>query len=314
MKAAWLALGLGISAALYAEIAAAEDPIPFYIPDLDARLQPWCPKRCIEAVPFIARYRHGLRKLTFVAVHHAFDPSAPTMKAVRTAFSSSAAAIVILEGFPTAMGENPAPLVKAAQRYGTADADQFSRSEGMYAASLALARGIPFIGGEPSRTEEREGVIRSGFTDADFAFAYLVGTLGQSLRSGDLKAGDVTGAEANYSTAAQWLKDQYAITPPSWLQFQAQYREMFGVDWLNDADATRRDEPGVASPVARLKQAQMHVRDEHLLRLIRDRLGSGESVLVVFGGSHWSTLSAALERAQGRPEIEVFPSERAASH
>jgi len=50
----------------------------------------------------------------------------------------------------------------------------------------------------------------------------------------------------------------------------------------------------------------MVTRDRHLLGLIEQQLAERHWVLVVFGGSHWSTLSAALEEQLGKPKVRPF--------
>jgi hypothetical protein len=138
--------------------------------ELERRTQPWCPGDCDVAVPFVASYQHGAERLVFVGVRHAFQSNDPTMLAVAAGFSEIHPGIVIVEGFPTAMGENPAPLVAEARRYGAPDASEFDRGEAMYAASLALEKGIPFLGGEPSQEEEMQVLKAKGFTDSDISF------------------------------------------------------------------------------------------------------------------------------------------------
>jgi hypothetical protein len=96
------------------------------------------------------------------------------MRAVKTGFDQLQPEVVILEGFPTAMGENPPPLIAEAHRYGAPDADEFARGEAIYAASIALMRGVPFLGGEPTREEELQVLKIKGFTDADIAFSGLL--------------------------------------------------------------------------------------------------------------------------------------------
>jgi hypothetical protein len=50
----------------------------------------------------------------------------------------------------------------------------------------------------------------------------------------------------------------------------------------------------------------MMTRDRHLLGLIEQRLADKHAVLVVYGGSHWATLSAALQARLGGPKIRPF--------
>jgi hypothetical protein len=142
-----------------------EDLIQTSSLELERRTEPWCPGDCAVAVPFVASYRKGTERLIFVGAHHAFQPNDPTMRAVEAGFDQFQPEVVILEGFPTAWGENPPPLVADAHRYGTAGADEFARSEGIYAASIALERAVPFIGGEPTREEQNQVLKAKGFTE-----------------------------------------------------------------------------------------------------------------------------------------------------
>jgi hypothetical protein len=90
--------------------------------------------------------------------------------------------------------------------------------------------------------------------------------------------------------------------------FSARYRAMFGVDVTRDAELTQRSEPGTSSPVALLNQSDMLTRDQHLLATIETQLALKKRVLVVYGGSHWTTLSGALQKRLGKPTIRSsFP-------
>ena len=296
---------------------------PFTLPDenrvlqssveLEQKKEPWCPGDCSVGVPFVASYRKGTERLVFVGAHHAFNPNAPTMRAVMEGFAEIQPKVVILEGFPTAMGENPPPLVAGARRYGAPDADEYGRGEGMYAASTALMRGIPFLGGEPTREEQMQVLKAKGFTDADVAFGYLAGGLSQALRSQDIPDTSVASLEKFYPRAAQNLKlpmdhGGWALDAPSLEEFRQRYRQLYGVDIVGDKgfplridvtlDKTRNGEQA---------RFDMKTRDRHLLGLIEQQLTERHSVLVVFGGSHWATLSTALEERLGKPKVRPFP-------
>jgi hypothetical protein len=126
-------------------------------------------------VAFTASYRSNDDVLVFVGAHHVFTPQNSTLRAVSAGFAQASPAIVIVEGFPTSMGASPPPLVDEANRYGTPQADEFAKGEAMYAASLALRHGVPFVGGEPTREEQLQALVRKGYTATDVYFAYLVG-------------------------------------------------------------------------------------------------------------------------------------------
>lgn len=280
--------------------------------ELERRVEPWCPGDCAVGVPFVARYRKGNERLVFVGAHHAFRPDSPTMRAVDQGFADIRPLVLILEGFPTAMGENPAPLVAEARHYGATDADEYARGEGMYAASIALKRGIPFVGGEPTREEQLQVLRARGFTDADLAFSGLLGGFSQALRSGDMPNTSVESLTTTYPRLVRELQlpldhGGLNLDAPSLEEFRERYRAMYGADIVGDEQFPLRIDV-VHDNTRNGQQAKlgMMTRDRHLLGLIEQQLAERHSVLVVFGGSHWATLSAALEEQLGKAKIKPF--------
>jgi hypothetical protein len=280
--------------------------------ELERRVEPWCPGDCAVSVPFVASYRKGTERLVFVGARHAFQPNSSTMRAVKAGFDSIQPEVVILEGFPTAMGENPAPLVAEAHRYGTAGADEFARSECIYAASIALARAIPFIGGEPTREEESQVLRAKGFTDADLAFSALLGEYSQALRSGDMPDTSAESLAKIYQRLAEDLKAPpnrggWNLDAPTLEDFRERYKRMYGVDIVGDDKFPLRIDV-VNDNTLNGQQAKMSMmtRDRYLLGLIEQQLADRHAVLVVYGGSHWVTLSAALQERLGTPKVMPF--------
>lgn len=290
------------SALLSAEITLAAE-IPLFTPQLEQRLQPWCPNRCVEAVPFTATYHRGDQSLVFVAAHHDFTEHSPTKQAVAAGFAGASPAIVIVEGFPTAMGESPAPLVKEVSRRGTSEASQFTKGENIYAASLALNHSIPFLGGEPTRQEEVEALLRKGFSRADLSFAFTLRGLVQSLTAGEFTGAKDPRLQRVLESASQTTQEAFGLAPLSFDDFTQRYRAMFGIALESDPRLISRAEPGTDSPVARLLQSDMVGRDEHLWATIQEQLRLKWRVLVVYGGSHWTTLSGVLEEKLGKPTV-----------
>lgn len=306
----WGALvGTLVTAAVHAET-------PFALPDedrilpsslgLERRTQPWCPGECAVAVPFVAVYRKGADRLVFVGVRHAFQPNDPTMRAVAAGFRAIHPEVVILEGFPTLMGENPPPLVREAHRYGAADAPDFDRGEAVYAASLALSRGIPFVGGEPSHPEQLEVLKGKGFAESEIAFSSLLGWFSQALRSGDISDTSAASLEKIYPQLAENVKRQWHLEAPTLDQFRERYRDLYGIDIVGDDQFPLRTDISDQTRHGQEIRVDMMTRDRHLLGLIEQQLSARHSVLVVFGGSHWSTLSAALEARLGKPKVKAF--------
>jgi hypothetical protein len=279
--------------------------------ELERRTQPWCPGDCAVEVPFVASYRMRAERLVFVGVRHAFEPNDPTMRAIKAGFAEFQLKVVIVEGFPSVMGANPPPLVVEAHRYGTPNADEFARGEAMYAASIALALGVPFLGGEPTREEENQVLKSKGFTDADIAFSALAGLFSQALRSGDIPDTSVGSLEKIYPQFAQVLRQPLArggwnLDAPSLDEFRHRYKAMYGVDIVDDDRFPLRIDVGDITRHGQQSRVDTMTRDRHLLGLIEQQLTDRHSVLVVYGGSHWSTLSAALEERLGRPKVKPF--------
>jgi hypothetical protein len=274
--------------------------------ELERKVEPWCPSDCSVGVPFVASYRKGAERLVFVGAHHSFSPRSPTMRAVDEGFAEIKPNVVILEGFPTVMGDDPAPLVAVASKYGTPDASDFGRGEGMYAASIALKRGISFIGGEPTKDEEIQVLKQKGFTDEDIAFGSLAGWLSQPLLSGDIHDTSLESLEKVYPQAAQNVRNQANFEPPSFDEFRLLYRQLYGVDIVGDDKFLLRIDIGDTTRHGQQAKVSMMTRDRHLLGSIEQQLTERHSVLVIYGGSHWATLSEALQKRLGKPKVKPF--------
>jgi hypothetical protein len=275
--------------------------------ELVRQTQPWCPKNCKDAISFVATYERGNEKLVFVGVRHAYDPNSPTMRAVAEGCSRITPAVVILESFPTTMGENPPQLVEVAQRYGTAEAEGFARGEAFYAASLALARGIPFLGGEPTQEEQLDGLRAEGFTDADIAFDAVLGWIAQSLGNKEVPDTSLVSLNSIYPELVEVVRDQTGLEAPSIEELRRRYKDLYGVDLIGDPDFARRINIGDTPARARIRAARTLIRDRHILSVIEKQLSQRHAVMVIYGAAHWSTLSAALEARLGKPEIMPFP-------
>ncbi len=182
----------------------------------------------------------------------------------------------------------------------------------MYAASIALVRNVPFIGGEPTREEQCQVLKAKGFTDADLAFSGLLGAYSQALRSGDMPDTSAESLAKIYPRLAQELKAPpnrggWSLDAPSLEKFEERYKKMYGMDIVgDDTFPLRIDVVNDTTRNGQQARVDMMTRDRHLLGLIEQQLVEKHSVLVVYGSSHWTTLSAALQERMGRPKIKPF--------
>ncbi len=287
-------------AAVHSAAPPPADAIPPYSAALDARLQ-------APPEPFVAIYRAGESVLAFVAAKHVFTERNATLEAIDHAFRTVDPGLVVLEGFPTAMGTSPAPLVDTARRRGTPEADDFANGEAMYAATVALSRGVHFLGGEPTRKELARALIQQGYTAHDVLFVQLVGVLKQSLRAGSLDGVADPGLETTYESWSRDLARDFGLEPLPFETFRARYRETFGIELERDSRLAERPDGGAPDdPTSRLQQDAGVTRDRHLLATIADAVARHERVIVVYGSNHWITLAEALERRYGGPTIQRF--------
>ena len=277
--------------------SAAEVEIPPWSTALEDALVHW-------PTPFVAMYKKSGAVLAFVAGEHVFTPKNSTVTSIAAAFSASTPTFVILEGFPTAMGENPAPLVNEAQKRGTPSADGYSNSEAMYAASLALTHHVPFVGGEPTYGEQIDALARKGYDLKDVTFAILLRSLGQTIRSGEISGPRDAGFGGTFERLSNGVAHTLGNQPMAYADFSSRYMAMFGVDIGDDPKISERSDPGTSTLAAAILQADMTSRDEHLLATIEKALSSKKRVLVVYGHAHWTTLSTALQGELGKPKIK----------
>ena len=258
------------------------------------------------AFPYTALHARGERRLAFVAATHTIDPASTTMRAIWNAYSDLQPAAVIIEGFPTELGENPRPIVELIEDAGAPDADPYSRGEAAYAARLAMDTKVPFMGGEPTEAEQTRALRAQGFSARDIFFTDLLKVLPQSIRGGEISGPEDSRFEdvfARWTVSLSIERDD----PPRFRfeDFERWYLQQYGVDYRIDARFADRADPAADTLVGRILRAQSLIRDRHLYRTILDQLDKRGRVLVVYGGTHRTALAGALNAALGPAELRL---------
>lgn len=253
-------------------------------------------------LPFTARYRQHGRRLTFVATRHDTERESPTFRAIARAFRQNPESVV-LEGFPSAWGWNPPRMLSAlrdAQRHGASDS--YLRGEPGYAMSLAHARRIPFIGGEPEAAALNAAL--DGYARADIAGVKMLQWIPQGLIAGEFEGRTDPRFRQFLDTAAARVSADF--TPPypyTRAAYEDWHRAAFGIAVYDDEDYAARLDPSGAGPAARISRAMTLARDRHIFSVILGALSYHAHVLVVYGGAHFTTLHRALAAAMGRPSF-----------
>ncbi|MEO8315701.1 MAG: hypothetical protein ABI645_13015 [Pseudomonadota bacterium] len=281
-------------------IAGDESSIPYWTESLAKARDP-------SEQPFLATYRFGSKVLGFVAAHHVFTDDNPTTRLIRRAWSDISPTAVIVEGYPTEEGPNPADVLQSIQNRGMPAAAVFDKSEAVLAASLAVSRKVPFIGGEMSTPQQIDRVVAMGHRRDDALFALRLSMLGQGRRSGELPVGDAAAFSKAFVDVSRAVAFMSKTEPVSEDQFRADYMRIVGGDPVNDRNLAARTDPGTSTSLQRMSADSMRARDEHLLATIEQQFAGSDRVLVVYGSGHWTTLSIELARRFGEPVINVEP-------
>jgi hypothetical protein len=280
--------------------------------DRSALIAPYTTELALHAepypFPYTAVHQRGGRKLGFVAATHTVDPASPTMQAIRQAFDRVRPAAVIVEGFPTEMGENPEAIAEIVAAADQPDADPYARGEAAFAARLAMDAGVPFLGGEPTEAVQTRALRAQGFGDRDIFFTDLLKVLPQSIRGGEVSGPADPGFANIFSRWTVSLAIERDDAPEITLdEFAAWYLGQYGLDYRVDARFAERADPSAETLVGRILRAQSLIRDRHLYGAILDTLKRRGRVLVVYGGSHRTSLAKALTASLGPAELHLGP-------
>ena len=172
---------------------------------------------------------------------------------------------------------------------------------------LSPWRGVfRFWAGSQPEEEQLDGLRAEGFTDLDLAFDAVLGWYSQSLGSKEVPDTSLASLNKIYPELVDVVRDQTGLEAPSLEEFQRRYKDLYGVDIVGDHQLGPRINIGDTPQRARLRVARTMIRDRHILSVIENQLSQRHSVLVVYGGAHWSTLSEALEARLGKPTITPF--------
>lgn len=275
--------------------------------DGDARLiDPYSPKReaalFTQPLPLLALYRRSGRRLGFVAVTHSSDPASATFRLIGQSFDIVRPTTVILEGFPTAWGANPASVIGKLD--GNAGADSYSMGEDAHAAKLARAAGATIWGGEPTDAELAQALGKEGFDPTDIFFASMFGPLAQEHEAGMFSGPDDPRFGEVYRKLADQIAPAYGdALPRDVATFETWFATQYAMPLNRDPQWFVRGGPGQAGKAGDIGRASNVFRDKHMFLTAIRLLNEHRRVLIIYGGSHLSSQWRAFATALGRPDI-----------
>ena len=241
--------------------------------------------------PYTAIYRRGAKELRFIASRHGGDTA--TFALIRDAFATPPQVLVI-EGVGSQAGASPGYFVEMMD-----EKAWYARSEGFYAVNLALRRGVPFHGAEPSDLDFRQAALAAGFSLKDLqGIKTLEGLIGGP--------GHIRDGEPTVEGTLEDQKRKFEIPDGSSLrdqdEFLAWVKQRFG-DGLDMSHLSRYQGAYSFGPFhLKFSDALDRFRDSHIVNVIADLLNKYDQVLVVYGAGHRMEQAAVLEDLLASPE------------
>jgi hypothetical protein len=248
-----------------------------------------------QGLPLWANFSLGRRHLGWIAAVHGDDSD--TAKIVRRAFDQVNPSIVVLEGFASELGINPAGVIERSLR-------RRPPNETAVAIRMAVDAGVPILGGEPSPRERVEGLLKLGFSSKDILFSSFFGPLEQDARDGRFSDTDGPAFEQAFADWAGVIALEHAAdTILEAEAFRAWYLETYGEALGANPEWWARGWPRDEGVGGRIARESNRIRDVHAYLRVIAELNDRRRVLAVYGGSHLSSVWTAFSRSLAPPVL-----------
>jgi hypothetical protein len=271
------------------------------------KLQPWT-MALRDRQPddaFAAVYKIGRKHLVFVAAQHANRSDSLTFRVIRDAYDHFRFDTVIAEGFPTSRGPNPSRILKYVAENGPDKGGFVEGGETVPTVLGAQQQKAALWGGEADDSDVKSAVLRRGVSATDLLGFYVLRNIPQWI--GEHRIDNAADPRLQALVVAALAKNRELLGVPAevlpdFAQWSAWYERLNGKP-IGASFVT--EEVGPLSDgkfgTNRIAYAVSRSRDAYLHNLIISHLNADESVLVVFGGSHFAIHQPALKAVLGKP-------------
>ena len=295
MRSAWLLLLL-----LHGCASAPLRPAPEKLEPWTTSLRDQQPEEAFAAV-----YKRGSQRLVFVAAKHSNRDDSLTFRLIRDAYAAFKFDTVIAEGFSTSRGANPTSIFEYAVKNGPMPDGFVEGGETVPTVVGARQQNAQLWGGEPDDLEVKAHVAREGISGTDLLGLYVLRNIPQWIgereiaHAGDPRLEPLVDAALAKNRAALQLPPDVLADYPEWAGwYQRLNGKPIGADFVTEETGPLADGKFATNRIA---FSVSRARDAYLHKLIIGHFNAGESVLVVFGGSHLMIHRPALDAAIGRP-------------
>lgn len=254
---------------------------------------------------FAAVYRKGHQRLVFVAAKHSNRDDSLTFRLIRDAYATFKFQTVIAEGFPTSRGANPVSIFEYVAKNGTTPDGFVEGGETVPTALGARQANANLWGGEPDDVVLKAQLVAEGLKGADLLGFYVLRNIPQWIgerkieHAGDPRLKPLIEAALARNRAMLQLPPDVLANHAAWSRWYEDLNgKPLGIDFVTEETGPLADGKFGTNRIA---YAVSRARDAYLHKLIIRHLNAGESVLVVFGGSHFMIQRSALDAAVGQP-------------
>lgn len=251
--------------------------------------------------PFKVGYRKSGKSLTFIASNHENYSESQTLKLIEKEILEQQYDLLFLEGFPSNDGISPNSLIDWAKQDGKNGF--FVGGETSFAIQLAISRGIQFQGGEILDSSLKKELLKTGWTEQDLLYFYFVRQIPQFVRAQTLKPHNL---KSVFDVFSYRERHKLEISSGLPLSFEGFYNWYKGKN-KRDFKYTEIDNE-ITAPLAdgtyftqKLSAQIGMIRDQHISQVIAEKLRKYNKILVIYGGSHWSTQRLVFEDWFGKP-------------
>ena len=249
--------------------------------------------------PFHAQYEIDTKSLTYLATLHENSESSETFKNIKHQIENNHIDCIILEGFPFSLGYSPANMSNWAEKQGSHGV--YDGFETAYSIKLADINRVKYIGAEPETHHIFEKVLQNGFSSKDIVYYFFVQQVFQNKCNSSLTEDQI---ESFFQSNISKYKE-YLDYLPEYSDFLSWYmennHETFCFGSLTDSVPAPYQDGNLLTQ--RISSAVCIARDQFIVSVINDIFNKFSKVVVIFGGSHWSTQKKALENAYGKPKV-----------
>lgn len=249
--------------------------------------------------PFLSTYKKGEKILYYVAALHSPNEDSETFQLISSLLETKKIDLVIVEGISNSLGNSPKGLINWANRQG--ENGSYDGFETAYTIKKTSSLRIPFTGGEPNESYLYDELLGQGFKCSDYLFYNFTQQVFQAQEANTLDTSKVN--EFFEEFISKKVTDLNISKTFHFNEYKKWYQQNNNTEF-----SAQNISPEVCAPykdgellTQRISSAMCILRDQFTVSVIETSLNKYKNVMIVYGGSHWSTQKQALSMTLDNP-------------